>query len=62
MLVSAFTDADWTSDADDRHSTGGFTNFLSDNLVSWCAKKQPTVSSSSTEAEYNAIANAILEF
>jgi hypothetical protein len=31
------------------------------NIVSWCARKQPTVSRSSTEAEYKALANAIAE-
>jgi hypothetical protein len=61
MLVSAFTDSDWASDPDDRRSTGGFAVFIGGNLVSWCARKQPTVSRSSTEAEYMAIANATAE-
>jgi histone deacetylase 1/2 len=35
--------------------------FLGNNLISWTAKKQPTVSRSSTEAEYKALANATAE-
>ena len=61
MMVSAFSDADWAGCPDDRCSTGGFAVFLGCNLVSWCAKKQPTVSRSSTEAEYKALANATAE-
>jgi hypothetical protein len=61
MLVSAFSDADWAGCVDDRRSTGGFAVFLGSNLVSWSARKQPTVSRSSTEAEYKALANATAE-
>ena len=61
MMVSAFSDADWAGCPDDRRSTGGFAVFLGCNLVSWCAKKQPTVSRSSTEAEYKALADATAE-
>jgi histone deacetylase 1/2 len=61
MLVSAFSDADWANCVDDRRSTGGFAVFLGDNLISWTARKQLTVSRSSTEAEYKALANATAE-
>jgi histone deacetylase 1/2 len=60
-LVSAFSDADWAGCVDDSKSTGGFAVFLGTNLVSWSARKQSTVSRSSTEAEYKAIANATAE-
>jgi histone deacetylase 1/2 len=60
-LVSAFLDADWAGCVDDRKSTGGFAVFLGANLVSWSARKQVTVSRSSTESEYKAIANATAE-
>lgn len=60
-LVSAFSDADWAGSIDDRKSTGGFAVFLGSNIVSWIARKQPTVSRSSTESEYKALANATAE-
>ncbi|WVZ50164.1 hypothetical protein U9M48_001445, partial [Paspalum notatum var. saurae] len=61
MLVSAFSDADWAGSVDDRRSTSGFCIFLGTNQVSWSARKQATVSRSSTEAEYKAMANVTAE-
>jgi hypothetical protein len=58
-VVSAFSDADWAGCPDDRRSTGGFAVYVGSNLVSWNARKQATVSRSSTEAEYKSLANAI---
>jgi hypothetical protein len=52
MLVSGFSDADWAADIHDRRSTCGFAIFYGPNIISWSARKQPTISRSSTEAEY----------
>ena len=61
MLVSAFLDADWAGCPDDRRSTEGFAVFIGSNLISWSARKQATMSRSSTEVEYKALANATTE-
>ncbi|PKU78146.1 putative mitochondrial protein [Dendrobium catenatum] len=58
LLLRTFSDADWASDPLTRKSTSGFCTFLGNTLVSWTVKKQPTVSRSSTESEYRALASA----
>jgi histone deacetylase 1/2 len=60
-IVSAFSDVDWTGCPDNRRSTCGFVVYVGSNLVSWNARKQATVSRSSTKAEYKSLANATAE-
>ncbi|KAF5813031.1 putative RNA-directed DNA polymerase [Helianthus annuus] len=59
--LRAFSDADWAGCPDDRRSTGGFAIYLGSNLISWNARKQRTVSRSSTESEYKALADTVAE-
>ena len=57
----AYSDVDWADSPDTRRSTSGYSIYLGDNLVSWSAKKQPTVSRSSCESEFRALALIVAE-
>ncbi|WMV54089.1 hypothetical protein MTR67_047474 [Solanum verrucosum] len=48
-------------DINDRRSISGYIIFLGITPISWCSRKQPTVSRCSTEAEYRAVASALSE-
>ena len=61
LSLSAFIAADWAGDPCDRKSTAGFIVFLGSNPISWSSKKQTTVSRSSLEAEYRALATIAAE-
>jgi hypothetical protein len=52
----AFTDSDYAGDMEDRKSTSGYVFLMSSSAVSWCSKKQPIVTLSTTEAEFVAAA------
>ena len=63
LKLVGYSDADWASNSEDRRSVSGYCFGLSrgGGLISWKSRKQPTVSLSSCEAEYVALASAVQE-
>ncbi|KAJ0576016.1 putative RNA-directed DNA polymerase [Helianthus annuus] len=61
VTITAFADSDWGGIRDGGRSTTAYLIYLGSNIVSWKSTRQKTVSRSSTEAEYKALANAAAE-
>ena len=61
LQLRAFSDSDWAGCPDSRKSTTGFLIYFGSSLISWQSKKQSTVSRSSSEAEYRALASTTCE-
>ncbi|GJX77385.1 ribonuclease H-like domain-containing protein, partial [Tanacetum coccineum] len=61
ISLIGYTDADWAGCPSTRMSTSGYYVFLGDNLLSWFAKQQHTLSRSSAKAEYLGVANVVTE-
>lgn len=59
--LRAYSDSDYDGCHMTRRSTGGFCTFLGNNIISWSSRKQPTVSKSSTEAEYRSMSDTASE-
>ena len=51
-MLSAYSDADWAGDINDRKSTSGYICMLSGGAVSWRSRKQTCVALSTAEAEW----------
>ncbi|KAI3816802.1 hypothetical protein L1987_16507 [Smallanthus sonchifolius] len=56
-----YCDSDYAGDLDTRRSTTGYVFMFGSGAISWCSKRQPTVSLSTTESEYRAAAMAAQE-
>ena len=61
LKLKGYADPDWGTCLDTGHSISGFCFFLGSSLISWKNKKQPTISKSSSEAEYRSLAHATCE-
>jgi hypothetical protein len=61
LCLHAYSDVDFAGDSEDQKSVGGYAVFLREGAVSWSSKKQPTITLSSTEAEYVALSAATTE-
>ncbi|XP_019168522.1 PREDICTED: uncharacterized protein LOC109164439 [Ipomoea nil] len=61
LSLRVYTDSDWGGSATAGRSTIAFLAFLGANLISWKSSRQKSISRSSTEAEYQALANAAAE-
>jgi transposase InsO family protein len=56
--LRGFVDADWAGCLDTRRSTTGYVFRINNSSVIWSSKRQPTVASSTVEAEYTAVSEA----
>ena len=52
ISLHAFSDSDWANCLDTRRSVGGYTCSLCSGAISWTARKQKIVATSSCEAKY----------
>lgn len=59
--LTAYSDSDWATDLNTRRLVTGYVVYLGNNPISWQFKKQTSVSRSSTEAKYKALAHRAVD-
>lgn len=59
--LRVMVDSDFAGDADTRRSTTGYVALLFGTPISWCARRQGSVATSTTAAEYITISEAVKE-
>ncbi|POW22754.1 hypothetical protein PSHT_00941 [Puccinia striiformis] len=59
--VLVYTDADWANCVDTRRSYSGYLVKWGNSVISWKSRKQSSISSSTTEAEYRALYEGVQE-
>ncbi|XP_071729417.1 uncharacterized mitochondrial protein AtMg00810-like [Rutidosis leptorrhynchoides] len=59
--LTNYSDADWGKRLINRRSATAYCLFMCGSLISWKSKKQPTISRSSTESKYRALAATTCE-
>lgn len=58
LVFQAYSDSDWADCPNTQRSISRYLLLLGSSLISWKSKKWTTVSKSSSEAEYHAMAAA----
>ncbi|KAL0293499.1 UNVERIFIED_CONTAM: Retrovirus-related Pol polyprotein from transposon TNT 1-94, partial [Sesamum angustifolium] len=61
LRLVGYSDADGSTDRDERKSTSGYAFLLGGAAITWCSNKQPFISLSNMEAEYVACTSVVQE-
>lgn len=61
ISFNGYSDSDYAGDLDTRKSTTGFVFTVNGSAITWCSRRQSSVSKSTTEAEYIAASEATSE-
>ena len=61
IRLNGFTDADWAGSLTDQQITSRYSFNVGSGMISWCSRKQKSVSLSSVEVEYMVVRTAMCE-